>query len=168
MTRSWRSVCSASLATLAVVALPTAADAATTRSAVPENCPSKWVAPSTQTPVTAGPVLSAGVTAIRLCRYGPLPRLRLEAVHLTRSASVIGRIVKQLNGLGSMPAGTYNCPADTGAEVALLVRYRSGASATVTVDLGGCRDVTRGPVRRWAEPSPGGPALLADLVRLTP
>jgi hypothetical protein len=113
-------------------------------------------------------LLSGGVAAIRLCRYGALPRRRLVGQRLTRSESLISGLVKRLNGLGSMPGGIFSCPVDTGTEVALLVRYASGARATVIADLGGCRTVTRGPVRRWAEPGPGGPALLAELVRLTP
>jgi hypothetical protein len=158
----------ATLAALAVAALPAATDAAATGSTSPARCPSTAVAPSTQKPAKTGPVLSGGVAAIRLCRYGALPKRRLVGQHLTRSAPVIGGLVKRLSGLGSMPAGVFSCPVDTGTEVALLVRYRSGAGATVTADLGGCRTVTRGPVRRWAEPSPGGPALVAELVRLTP
>jgi predicted dinucleotide-binding enzyme len=49
----------------------------------------------------------------------------------------------------------------------LVAGYHSGATATVTVELSGCRTVTRGRVARSAEISPGGPALLARLVRLT-
>jgi hypothetical protein len=125
------------------------------------------VRPSAGSPSATGPVLSSGVGAIRLCRYGPLPKLRLVGQYLTRSNSTIGGLVRQLNALGPAASGPVMCPLDTGTEVALLVRYRSGASATVTVDLDGCRTVTRGPVVRDAGNSRGGPALVAELVRLT-
>ncbi|HEX3873759.1 MAG TPA: hypothetical protein VHW26_06415 [Solirubrobacteraceae bacterium] len=58
--------------------------------------------------------------------------------------------------------------AGSGGEVALLVPYRSRARATVTAELGGCATVRRSPAVRWAVPGPAVPALLAELVRLTP
>jgi hypothetical protein len=181
MNRSRSSVCTAGLAALAVLAPAAArgaaasgaaasgaaASGAATSSATPARCPSTAVAPATGS-LGKGSVLSGGVVAIRLCRYGALPKESLEATHLTRSSAVIGDLVKRLNALAPVPAGPTACPEDNGSEVALLVGYRSGARATVTAELSGCRIVTRGHVRRSADLGPGGPALLAELVRLTP
>jgi hypothetical protein len=176
MNRSRSSVCTAGLAALAVLAPAAASGAAAsgaaasgaaTSSATPARCPSTAVAPATGS-LGKGSVLSGGVVAIRLCRYGALPKESLEAAHLTRSSAVIGDLVKRLNALAPVPAGPTACPEDNGSEVALLVGYRGGARATVTAELSGCRIVTRGHVRRSADLGPGGPALLAELVRLTP
>jgi hypothetical protein len=114
-----------------------------------------------------GPVLSGSVVAMRLCRYGTLPARRLERQHLTRSHKVIADVYKQLNALLPAPAGPTSCPLDNGSEIRLLARYRSGQTARVTIVLTGCRTVTRGRVARSAAFSPGGPALLAHLERLT-
>jgi hypothetical protein len=115
----------------------------------------------------AGPVLSGSVVTMRLCRYGALLGRRLQGAHVTRSRAVITSLYRQLNALLPVPQGPTSCPADVGSEVVLVAGYRSGATATVTVELSGCRTVTRGRVARSAEISPGGPALLARLVRLT-
>ena len=140
--------------------------AAAATPAAPAACPA--VAPTPAAVVLGqGPVLSGGVAAMRLCRYGTLPARRLEAQHLTRSHKLIADLYTQLNALLPVPAGPTSCPSDNGSEIVLLVRYRSGRSARVTIALTGCRTVTRGRVARSAEFSPGGPALLARLERLT-
>jgi hypothetical protein len=136
------------------------------RTSEPTVCPAT-PAPAAAGPVANGPVLAGGVVTIRLCRYGTLPARRLRGEHLTRRRPLIDAMVKQLNALGPVPTGPVACPVDRGTEVVLRARYRSGKNANVTVGLSGCRVVARGQVRRSIETSPGGPALLARLVRLT-
>jgi hypothetical protein len=136
------------------------------RASKPAVCPAT-PAPAAAGPVVNGPVLAGGVVTILLCRYGTLPARRLRGEHLTRRRPLIDAMVKELNALAPVPMGPIACPADRGTEVLLRARYRSGKNTNVTVGLSGCRVVARGRVRRSIETSPGGPALLAHLVRLT-
>lgn len=160
------SVAWSALATLALGFGASGPVAAAASPAAPAGCPA--VAPTPAGVVLGqGPVLSGSVVAMRLCRYGALPARRLEAQHLTRSHKVIADLYRQLNALVPAPAGPTSCPLDNGSEIVLLARYRSGQTAKVTIALTGCRTVTRGRVARSAEFSPGGPALLAHLERLT-
>jgi hypothetical protein len=136
------------------------------RSSEPTACPA--TAPSAAAaPVANGLVLTGGIVSIRMCRYGTLPARRLRGQHLTRSRALIDALVKQLNALAPVPKGPTACPVDRGTEALLRARYRSGKSANVMVGLSGCRVVVRGHVRRSIDASPGGPGLLAHLVRLT-
>lgn len=141
--------------------------AAAGNSTSPAGCPARAPAVVPVAPVSNGPVLSGTVAGLRLCRYGSLPASRLRGQHFTRSGALIRALVEQLNDLAPVPKGPTSCPIDNGSEVLLRARYRGGKSADVTIGLSGCRVVARGRVRRSAEFSPGGPALLAHLVRLT-
>jgi hypothetical protein len=154
-------ILSAAAVELAVVS-PTLAARVSEPTACPATAPAAAAGP-----VANGPVLAGGIVTVRLCRYGTLPKKRLRGEHLTRSHALIDALAKQLNALAPVPTGPTACPVDRGSEVLLRARYRSGKSANVTVGLSGCRVVARGQVRRSIETSPGGPALLARLVRLT-
>jgi hypothetical protein len=113
--------------------------------------------------------LSGGVAAIRLCRYTTLPPRRVQSQHLTRSPTLIRRLYNELGALLPIPEGVTACPAGTESEIVILARYRSGKTAKVIVDFSvGCTTVSRGRVEKSAEFSPGGPALLGELRRLTP
>ncbi len=109
------------------------------------------------------------MAAIRLCRYTGLPPRRLQRQHLTRSQTLISRLYNQLDALLPVPQGVVTaCPAGIESEILILARYRSGKDAKVIVDFSaGCATVSRGRVVKSAEFSPGGPALVHELTRLT-
>lgn len=142
------------------------AGAATT--SMPPACPVAAPTPA-GTPSAKGRLLSGGVAAIRLCRYTTLPPRRVQSQHLTRSPTLIRRLYNELGALLPIPEGVTACPAGTESEIVILARYRSGKTAKVIVDFSvGCTTVSRGRVEKSAEFSPGGPALLGELRRLTP
>jgi hypothetical protein len=136
--------------------------------AAPGGCPATAPGRAVAVPLGEGPVLYGGVVSMRLCRFGGLPTRSLQGGRVIRGHAVIGSLYRQLNALLPVSPAPTSCPADFGSEVLLAAHYRGGRTATVTIELSGCRTVIRGRTTRSAEISPGGAALLAQLVRLTP
>jgi hypothetical protein len=109
-----------------------------------------------------------GATAIRLCRYGILPREALERARLVTNAAVVGRLVRDFNRLPAFPPGPVpSCPADFGSGVDALLAYPAWRRVTIGVGLTGCNGATNGTLARWALPGANGKELLGELLRLT-
>ena len=163
----FRSPCGSAACVVAIgLAIAAAApDAGAKAARALPGCPHSAPAPATSMVIGAGPVLAASPAVMRLCRFGTLAeRQPLVGERLTRSRATIDALTREFASLPPAPRGPTACPADTGGEVLLLARYRSGGVARITVQLSGCRIVTRGIVKKTALTSP---ALLARLVALT-
>lgn len=114
----------------------------------------------------------SGARAIRLCRYGGLPALRLQASRLLTGASV-KELTAEFDRLPALrpdhPATA--CPADFGSRVIAHLAYPDGQQVTIAVALTGCNHLTNGNLRRSAagfgHPPTYGPRLIAELERLT-
>ena len=68
------------------------------------------------------------------------PPLGLKAWIRIKDATVISRLVRELNALKPFPGGIY-CPFDDGSYFALAFTYARGASASVKLEAGGCGEV---------------------------
>jgi hypothetical protein len=122
-------------------------------------------------PATLHELAPPGASAIRLCRYGTLPRLALERARLVTDSGLVKKLVDDFNRLPPPPVPTFNCPADFGSRIDALLAYPAGQRVTVSVDLTGCAPATNGNLDRLAAgfgtPRAYGPQLLAELGRLS-
>lgn len=112
-----------------------------------------------------------GAIAIRVCRYGQLPRVLLVRSTLLTSPSIIGRLLSEFDELPAPPL-RVKCPVDFGSEIVASIAYAHGKRVTVAVQLEGCGLVANGNLSRSASgfgtASNAGPELVAELQRLAP
>ena len=142
------------------------------RSALPASCARREPRiDANPWPATLNQMAPPGATAIRLCRYGRLPRLSLERARLVTNSSLVNRLVDDFNRLPPAPAGVVNRPVDVGSRVDALLAYPERQRVAVDVELTGCAAATNGNLHRLAAglgtPRAYGPQLLAELGRLT-
>ena len=123
--------------------------------------------PNNPWPPTRRYLAPSGAIAIRLCRYGVLPRLVLKRSRLLTSSRVIHRIVGDFDKLPSPGVPSPACPADFGSEILALLAYPAGQRVAISTGLTGCSEVTNGNLNRSALGSPYGLPLVSELERLT-
>ena len=109
--------------------------------------------------------------AMTLCRHAGLPYRRgqklLGFTYIDRE-SVIERLTRELNALPPVPDGTFACPSDDRAELAVVLRYAHERPLLIEIQLGGCPVADRGAITRWGLGPPGERLFISDLERLIP
>ncbi len=127
------------------------------------------ISPNTWPP-TRRELAPKGAIAIRLCRYGVLPGVRLQGATLLTAPSAVKRLVADFDSLPKEPRRVV-CPVDLGSGIVALVTYRAGPRVAIAVHLTGCALAMNGNLIRsasgFATTSRSGPELLAQLRRLT-
>jgi hypothetical protein len=94
-----------------------------------------------------------GAVSLTVCRYngmnalGGTPQFGLRGIGVTSDRATIGQFTRELDAL-KPTHGIYNCPFDDDSEDLVSFGYDSGASVLVTVDPGGCNEITNGHVKR--------------------
>ncbi len=110
--------------------------------------------------VGAGGVLvPAGATTLLVCRYTgmvepppdptPAPAFALEAQRLIVDGATVRSLAAQLDAIKPAPSGVmFSCPAGFGRDLIAEFGYPSGATDSVTIDTGGCNELSNGAVSR--------------------
>jgi hypothetical protein len=141
---------------LAVVLLSVGAHAVPTRAATPQRaCPagSEGYSHAKATrPAALKVLVPKGADSLLVCRYGLIGGSKpagpgLTGAGLTRSAEQIAKIT---DGLDAIRAGRHLICPDfevLGGET-LTFAYHSGPSVILTINLGGCLDISNGHVTR--------------------
>jgi hypothetical protein len=160
---------SAFLAVAAVMALAAGGAKAT---APANGCASHPLVelPVNPLPATRSVLAPPGANAIRLCRYGSVPRHGEQALvgsARVRSAGTIGALTSALDGLPPADRLAF-CPMDNGSELDMSLSYPGGKHGDfIRVELAGCENATNGTLTRTAARTPAGQKLLATLESLT-
>jgi hypothetical protein len=129
------------------------------------RCPAVLAAMSSGSNAKRSALLPGSPSTLVLCRYGPLPSQMLVARKVLNNRRQVGRVVRGLNALPSLPAGPIACPADNGSSILVFAFYKSAPERIVRVDLSGCLVAKRGAIARWDIPSRG--QFVRALERLT-
>lgn len=142
---------------------PAPAGSAAMGSAPAPSCPAQPPArPATDATGTGRSLEPVAADQVLLCDYngplnGPHPGALSGHVLITDSR-IVGRLRSGLNALGARPAGTVNCPMDTGAT--LLAIFSDGVHQVQLLDrASGCQTVTNGSLTRWV----GGSGVTATM-----
>ncbi len=98
-------------------------------------------------------LVPSGAEALVVCRYNGMnasagePQFALRGAGATSDRAEVARLVHELDAIPATH-GSYNCPySDLSLDVATF-SYRSGPSVAVTVDTGGCNELTNDHVQR--------------------
>jgi hypothetical protein len=113
-----------------------------------------------------------GAKSVLLCRYHGFnpakPRTEALAGRLAHSKSIesersVRRLADEFNALKPVH-GTFACPADFGAEIAVFFHYRAGPDDIIKVELSGCGFVSNERIHHSFRQST---RLTRDLLRAT-
>ena len=98
-------------------------------------------------------LVPAGAVSLTVCRYngmnalGGAPQFGLRGIGVTADRATIDKITRELDAL-KPTHGAYSCPFDDGSEDVVGFDYASAPNVVVTVDPGGCNEITNRHIRR--------------------
>ena len=100
-------------------------------------------------------MVPAGAKTLMICRYngmnafGGVPQWGLRGKGATSDPATITALARALNALKPVPRNeAFSCPSDDSSSLLAFFGYASGASNPVTIDIGGCGNVTNGHLSR--------------------
>jgi len=98
-------------------------------------------------------LVPTGAASLTICRYNGMnatsstPQFGLLGIGVTDRSTILRRLTRELDAI--KPArGVYSCPFDDDSEDVMTFGYASAPSVVVTVDTGGCNEITNGHVKR--------------------
>jgi hypothetical protein len=98
-------------------------------------------------------LVPTGAVGLTVCRYNGMnatpstPQFGLLGIGVTDRSTIVKRLTRELDAI--KPAhGVYSCPFDDDSEDVMTFGYASAPGVVVTVDTGGCNEITNGQVKR--------------------